>query len=528
MRKKNILITTIGSLDCISSWLCKTRNFDVALIYYPKEIKPDVKKRLESYADFVFYQEGFKYEVIQKIIRENPELLEYDYYWMPDDDVFLKKGNVNFLFDQAKKYQLGLSQPSTTKENASWKLLRHQRGYEIRYSNFIEVMCPLFSLKSLKTCLKSFSYSKSGWGLDILWSSLISEKIGIIDSAVVRHTKKIDLEKGTLYQKLLQETGKTPKEELKLIRFQHDLTYKPEVYSYVYKKKSFIGFWKKAIHKYHSKQKGHCQMSQDKTSETAPKKRGGSKFSYNTYVSSKHKYFYMASGKVACSKIKMTLHELEGYLVPIDPSIVQHRKEEGREFVKNLLDFDKKECVEILSSKDWFRFCFVRNPYYRLFSAYKSKFQKLSDPQYNWLKDKIREKYDYPVRNGHPAGIVAFRDFVKYLQEEPKVLSDGHWNVQTSHLSFGAIPYDFIGRVENFTEDFQYVLTKLNASDDLIARVAERVNTTPQVYHAAAYDKELADSVYELYEEDFENFGYDRDSWLFDFEGKNEYPPIII
>ncbi len=43
------------------------------------------------------------------------------------------------------------------------------------------------------------------------------------------------------------------------------------------------------------------------------------------------------------------------------------------------------------------------------------------------------------------------------------------------------------------------------------------MNPTTKMYHAAAYDRELAWRVYKVYQEDFENFGYDRDSWLFDY-----------
>ena len=41
--------------------------------------------------------------------------------------------------------------------------------------------------------------------------------------------------------------------------------------------------------------------------------------------------------------------------------------------------------------------------------------------------------------------------------------------------------------------------------------------TLHQIYHAAAYDRELASHVYGIYREDFETFGYDQDSWLFDY-----------
>lgn len=221
--KKNLLITTIGRFECLPTWFEEDRNFDIALIYYPENIDTKTKEKLYKYADFVFFEPGFKYSTLKKIISETPSLLKYDYYWMPDDDVKIKKGSTSQLFDLAQEYSLELCQPSTLKKNTSYKLLRHKRGYKIRYSNFVEVMCPLFSNNALINCLNTFSYSKSSWGLDFLWASIISENIGIIDSIVIEHTKEINVEGGALYKKLLEETGKTPKEELDELVINHNL-----------------------------------------------------------------------------------------------------------------------------------------------------------------------------------------------------------------------------------------------------------------------------------------------------------------
>ena len=221
--KKNLLITTIGRFDCLPTWIEEDRNFDIALIYYPEGIDTKTKEKLYKYADFVFFEVGFKYSTLKKIISKTPALLKYDYYWMPDDDIKIKKGSTNELFNLAQEYSFELCQPSTLKKNTSWILLRHKSGYKIRYSNFVEVMCPLFSNKALVNCLHTFSYSKSGWGLDFLWASIISENIGIIDSIVIEHTKEMNLKGGTLYKKLLEETGKTPKEELDELVIKYNL-----------------------------------------------------------------------------------------------------------------------------------------------------------------------------------------------------------------------------------------------------------------------------------------------------------------
>ena len=240
-------------------------------------------------------------------------------------------------------------------------------------------------------------------------------------------------------------------------------------------------------------------------------------YSYQRWVSRTHRYFYMAVPKAACTKIKLILHQLEGYEAP-QPGAIHDRNLPGCSFVPKLTDFSSREATEVLTSPAWFRFCFVRNPYYRLFSAYKSKMLNYLDAQYQPVQAEIRLRYGYPLRDGRPAGMVAFRDFVRYVESASDDDRDAHWRSQSRLLMPDVIDYDFVGRVEEFQAHFTQVLRRLNASDDLVATISERVNPTVQIYHAAAYDRELADRVYEMYRGDFETFGYDRDSWLFDFE----------
>ena len=238
---------------------------------------------------------------------------------------------------------------------------------------------------------------------------------------------------------------------------------------------------------------------------------------WNSWASPTHKYLYVAVGKAACTKIKLSLHQLEGYPPLADGSLVHDRNRPGGPFVPALTDFTNAQAFEILTSPEWFRFCFVRNPFYRLFSAYKSKMLNYGDAQYQPVRDEIRARWHYPLRDGRPAGMVAFRDFVRYVEQQADTERDFHWRLQTTIVMPALIKYDFIGRIESFAQDFGQVLKRFNASAELMAAIPQPVNQTTQIYHAAAYDQELADRVYDMYQEDFTNFGYERDSWLFDY-----------
>ncbi|HVT75486.1 MAG TPA: sulfotransferase family 2 domain-containing protein, partial [Acidimicrobiales bacterium] len=76
------------------------------------------------------------------------------------------------------------------------------------------------------------------------------------------------------------------------------------------------------------------------------------------------------------------------------------------------------------------------------------------------------------------------------------------------------IAYDVVGRFENFAADFRTILLRLGVTEDVLALAGEVTNPTPDFPLAVAYDTELAKVVYDYYREDFERFGYARDSWI--------------
>jgi hypothetical protein len=230
---------------------------------------------------------------------------------------------------------------------------------------------------------------------------------------------------------------------------------------------------------------------------------------YHSWVSRDHKYVCMTIPKVACSTVKFVLQRLAGH---DDPEFLANIHDQGL----HLVELGTDEIVEALTSPDWLRFGFVRNPYDRLFSAYKSKIGNMREKQYVWVQNEIRERCDYPRRDGTRTGMVAFRDFVRWVRDARGwKRRDGHWNRQADILMQSLIPYDFIGRFETLVADFTSVLTRLGASDEVVKAASTVLNPTVKVPLAAAYDRDLADCVYAMYEQDFEEFGYDRDSWTF-------------
>ncbi len=250
-------------------------------------------------------------------------------------------------------------------------------------------------------------------------------------------------------------------------------------------------------------------------SKAKPQNEDGSELNAtDTWVSPILKYFCMTIPKVACTKVKLVLQQLEGLPIPPEPLHIHYRATPDFHFMPSIADFTTSEAVEILTSNKWFRFAFVRNPYSRLFSAYKSQVMDLDSP-YISFREAIRQKAGYPTLPRTALGMVGFADFVNYIAEQPDSQRDGHWKSQTGIMHLDAIFYDFVGHVEMFQQDFTKILQHFNAPTGLIASLAERVNTTTQIPLAVAYNKKLSDLVYAIYRDDFERFDYQKDSWMF-------------
>jgi hypothetical protein len=224
-------------------------------------------------------------------------------------------------------------------------------------------------------------------------------------------------------------------------------------------------------------------------------------WSYHSRASTRHKFLTVATPKVGCTTIKRTLHAFEG-LPPADPWWAVHETGDAM----RLAHFSEADQQLLLTSPDVLRFAFVRNPYDRMLSAWKSKLLR-NDEQYARLADEVRAACHYPADT-----VVAFGDLVRHVAEVGPF--DAHWERQVDVLAVDRISYDTIGRFETFVADFAAILTRLGAAQDVLTIAAEVTNPTSELPVAAAYDSELAGVVYDFYRDDFDAFGYDKDSWF--------------
>jgi hypothetical protein len=220
---RNLLITTIGKYNHLNVWLAGECNFDVAIVNYDNHNESqDLVLKCIWYDTF----STFKYPGIWNLLRDEPRLLRYDFFWMPDEDIMLATEKINELFDKMKAFNLDLAQPSIEKSNTSfpsWECFTHKENASIIYTNFIEITCPCFSKNALDKCLQTFKKSQSGWGLDLVWEKLIGDNninIAIINDIVAKHTRNVG--GGELYN-VLKRDGIRPSNERKKLMAEYGI-----------------------------------------------------------------------------------------------------------------------------------------------------------------------------------------------------------------------------------------------------------------------------------------------------------------
>jgi hypothetical protein len=199
---KNLVICPAGDNSIHESWNTGNKNFDTAILYYGDN--DDVYTKYSNNSKFCIKSKGQKGKLLYEFISNNiSEIINYDFIWQVDDDIRSSSEDVNRFFDINKKYDLWLSQPAIS-NHVSFEIEKKNINKILRFTNFVEILCPCFSLKTLLFLFNTYTYNSSSWGLDFLWPKLLNyptNKIAIIDDVEVNHTKPIASGYGNRFEK---------------------------------------------------------------------------------------------------------------------------------------------------------------------------------------------------------------------------------------------------------------------------------------------------------------------------------------
>lgn len=192
-----------SSLHVANDWHNKNRLFDLFLFYYGNDEIVEQKYRSHVPSSHFHKQKGTKFQNIRVFYKEYGKLLKnYEYIFMPDDDLILSRYDVeNFiLFCHKKNYYM--AQPSLFKGNAlHTKLIIINDGSDTRKTDFIEIQMPLMKIELFKKfmgfCLYTY-WNQCGWGYDNIWSesSFCDQPKYVVNSISAIHTRPMAINMG--------------------------------------------------------------------------------------------------------------------------------------------------------------------------------------------------------------------------------------------------------------------------------------------------------------------------------------------
>ncbi|MCH2174454.1 MAG: hypothetical protein MK193_01860 [Lentisphaeria bacterium] len=193
MNSPYLIFTSSGQYSNHKEWL-PGKQFDLWIYDYQ-----DTESDYHLDADFYDRRAGGKFSNLLHAYKAHPKRFEsYEYIMVADDDIEISGDQLNKCFQITKEYNLWVSQPAFMIDG---KISHHQTRVKIlpllRYSNFVEMTCPIFQTQKLLSFLEVYDDTLMGHGIDWWFIEHIKappKKIAIIDQTPCRNP--LDLKKG--------------------------------------------------------------------------------------------------------------------------------------------------------------------------------------------------------------------------------------------------------------------------------------------------------------------------------------------
>lgn len=220
----------------------------------------------------------------------------------------------------------------------------------------------------------------------------------------------------------------------------------------------------------------------------------------------RYRAIYFAIPKVANSSLKAISAEL--LKSEIDPSFLDpkwgakpFRDRESRRSLKEKRILIDRHNLE--QYREYWKFCFVRNPWDRLVSCFTEKINRHSK---SGLDDRRRDARVFAGLDGFSPGM-SFEAFVLRVCEVPDSLADRHFMSQHLFVTDRKrrLLVDNVGRFETLDRDFAFALRQMGAGDFKIPHLLK----SKRGDHRDYYTPRLKDLVAQRYGGDIGLFGYD-------------------
>jgi hypothetical protein len=195
-RRPNIVVLRANRNSLHHAWLqdiaAEDRNWDLCISFYGEE---DSFSPTDFAEYHVIQNRDQKFSALHKLLYRDSPLWDYQHVMFPDDDLMMSWSSINRLFETSRCLGLHLAQPSLLPESVGFhKIVFQNKAFRLRFTNFVEIMTPIFSRTALELCVPTFANSPRGFGLDLIWPFLLGDqpcRIAVIDEVAVLHGRPL-------------------------------------------------------------------------------------------------------------------------------------------------------------------------------------------------------------------------------------------------------------------------------------------------------------------------------------------------
>jgi hypothetical protein len=180
-----LVFTSAGDRGRVQRWFRGRRGFDLWVTYYG-----DAAGKLESVADLYNVRRGSKFQNLHYAYSRWPEIVtRYSAVMVLDDDIEISGAEIARLFECLEGYELWALQPAFSPwGKVSWPITRVRRWSKLRYTNFVELTCPLFRADKLEDFMRVYDPVLVGWGCDWWFMHVMGPglegRVAIVDDVV--------------------------------------------------------------------------------------------------------------------------------------------------------------------------------------------------------------------------------------------------------------------------------------------------------------------------------------------------------
>jgi len=162
-RSNNLVFTSAGNRSNLRNWLQGTRDFDLWTVYYG-----DRPGMFQDLSEYYLPRKGAKFQNLHYCYEQWPERLAgYDAVMVMDDDIVIDATGITRLFEIRRERDLWALQPAfRLSGKVSWPITAVHPTAKLRYTNFVEMACPLFRRDKLDAFMRVYDPELVGYGTD--------------------------------------------------------------------------------------------------------------------------------------------------------------------------------------------------------------------------------------------------------------------------------------------------------------------------------------------------------------------------